>query len=183
LRQTTDITWGHGDRHVDNPVAVRAAILRALEVAPLDPGWNSGAVNVGGRWYIYRVHLSIGGNSRGDVFPMVTEPRQLSSRERRILERIFSQLPRGRDELRSQLHDAEVSTIDEEGSTRFLLHAGDPASSISDRVPVTGIYEDKDGVPIYLLLHVVAGKLRELEVYKADGSRIISRPDAEKLHF
>lgn len=114
---------------------------------------------------------------------MVRETRKLSRRERKILERILSQLPCGGDALRGQLNSAEVTTIDEDGSMRFLLHAGDPASGISDRVPATAIYDDKDGVPIYLLLHIVEGKLWELEIYKADGSPIIVRPEAEKLHF
>ena len=114
---------------------------------------------------------------------MVTETRKLSARERGVLERLLSELPRGGDELRSQLNNVEVCTIDEEGSVRFFVHNGAPADIISARVPVTGIYDDKDGVPIYLLLHVVEGKLWELEVYKADGSPMVSRPEAEKLHF
>ena len=114
---------------------------------------------------------------------MVTETRKLSTRERKILERMFSQLPGGSDDLRNQLKHAKVSTIDQDGSLRFLVNSVDRASGISDRVPVTAIFDDKDGVPIYFLLHIVDGKLSELEVYKADGSRIITRPESEKLYF
>ncbi len=114
---------------------------------------------------------------------MVTETRKLSARERKILERMFSQLSCGSDELRNQLKAAKVSTIDEEGSVRFSVDFADRVSCISERVPVTAIYDDKHGIPIYLLLHIVEGELWELEVYKADGSPIIKRPDAEKLSF
>jgi hypothetical protein len=114
---------------------------------------------------------------------MVTKTRQLSVREHKLLERMFSQLPCGADDLRRQLQHAEVSTIDEEGSIRFFVASPDRTNCITNRVPVTGIFDDDDGVPIYLLLHVGEGQLRELEVYKADGSRMITRPEPEKLYF
>jgi hypothetical protein len=114
---------------------------------------------------------------------MVTETRTLSTRERRILERMLSQLPSGGDALRDQLKFAKVSTIDQDGSIRFLVNSPKRASGISDRVPVTAIFDDTDGIPIYLLLHVVEGKLSELEVYKADGSQITARPESERLYF
>jgi hypothetical protein len=57
LRPANDITFGHGSRHVADPEAVEAAIRNALSAAPLLPGLNSGAVNVGGTWYIYRAFL------------------------------------------------------------------------------------------------------------------------------
>jgi hypothetical protein len=38
---------------------------------------------------------------------------------------------------------------------------------------------DGDGVPIYLLLHVVNGMVAELQIYKADGSPIQVMPLAE----
>jgi hypothetical protein len=50
-------------------------------------------------------------------------------------------------------------------------------------VPVTAIFDDADGIPIYLLLHVVERKLWELEIYKADGSKIMNRPTPKKLYF
>lgn len=43
---------------------------------------------------------------------------------------------------------------------------------VQQRVPVEAIAYDVDKVPIEVLLHVVDGKVRELEVIKADGSNI-----------
>ncbi len=57
LRPANEIIFGHGSRHVADPEAVEAAIRNALSVAPLLPGFNSGAVNAGGTWYIYRAFL------------------------------------------------------------------------------------------------------------------------------
>ena len=47
------------------------------------------------------------------------------------------------------------------------------------RVPVEGSGSDSDGVPIYVLVHVVDGLAVELEIYKADGSPILSMPPPE----
>lgn len=57
LRPVNEITFGHGSRHVANPEGVEGAIRNALSAAPLLPGFNSGTVNVGGTWYIYRAFL------------------------------------------------------------------------------------------------------------------------------
>jgi hypothetical protein len=133
--------------------------------------------------YLPGFSFGIGRNSRGNVFSMVTEIRKLSARERDILERMFSQLPDAGGDLSKQLKDVKVSVIDQDGSVRFLINSSERASCISDRVPVTAIFDDDDGVPIYLLLHIVDGRLSELEVYKADGSQIITRPEAAKLYF
>jgi hypothetical protein len=65
-----DITFGHGARHVDDPAAVEATIRDALSRALLSPGFNSGAVNVNGRWYQYRAYLLPGGGIHvGTYFP------------------------------------------------------------------------------------------------------------------
>jgi hypothetical protein len=109
--------------------------------------------------------------------------RNLTDYELQILERMLTQLPHGRDELREQLQSAKVSLIDENGSLRFHVTSPVVAAGIDQRVPVTAIFDDADGMPIYILLHVVEGRLWELEIYKADGSRILNRPIPERLYF
>jgi hypothetical protein len=52
-----------------------------------------------------------------------------------------------------------------------------------ERVPVTATFNDIDNIPIYLLLHIIEGKLAELEIYKGDGSNIIAQPAPEGLNF
>jgi hypothetical protein len=96
---------------------------------------------------------------------------------RRLLEPQFT----GRDELRQQLSGALVRTLDEEGSLEFQIASGPLADA--DSVVMNGAYNDVDGVPVELLLHVHAGKLAEFEIYKADGSAIRRRPDPGELEL
>jgi len=79
---------------------------------------------------------------------------------------------------------ARVIELDKEGSLQFMIDPSvDTLSNLVDRVPVTAIYDDADGVPVYLLLHLKDGKIFELEIYKADGSNIINKPSVERLYF
>jgi hypothetical protein len=115
---------------------------------------------------------------------MVIVMRDLTYDERRILERIFAQLPAAKVELKEQVRAAKVVGLDDEGSLRFVVPSSiSPSTKLADRVPVTAIFDDADGIPVYLLLHIHEGKLSELEIYKADGSKITSTPIAEKLYF
>jgi hypothetical protein len=78
----------------------------------------------------------------------------------------------------------KVIRLDEEGSLRFLVNSLISLSEkLTDRVPVTAIFDDADGIPVYILLHIQEGRLFELEICKADGSKIVSTPVAEKLYF
>ena len=95
-----------------------------------------------------------------------------------ILEKLLECQFRGRDELRQQLAFATVRPIDESGS--LALKVTSPILAETEhRVPVEAEYLDADGVPIWILLHVVNGLLNELEIIKADGSTMQNprRPD------
>jgi Domain of unknown function (DUF6984) len=109
--------------------------------------------------------------------------RNLTDDELQILERMLTQLAHGRDEVYEQLRSAKVTPIDKNGSLRFHVTSPVVAAGINQRVPVTAIFDDADGMPIYILLHVVEGKLWELEIYKADGSRILNPSIPERLYF
>lgn len=91
---------------------------------------------------------------------------------------LFSQCFAGRDELAVQAQSALVCPIDPVGSLEFRVTG--PLAEIVHRVPVDGRYldgaADPSGPAINILLHVVGGKLHELEVYKDDGSQIIVGP-------
>jgi hypothetical protein len=71
-----------------------------------------------------------------------------------------------------------VSRIDPQGSLLFLSEG--PVATVAQRVPVEGRYLDGSNDPfgpaVEILLHVIGGKLQELEVYKTDGSEIVSSP-------
>ncbi|WP_409564101.1 DUF6984 family protein [Methylobacterium sp. J-068] len=91
----------------------------------------------------------------------------------------------GRNELAAQARSALARRVDQEGSLRFQVDG--PPARVRGRVPVEGHYHDDGSGPgphrpaVNLLLHVVDGRLHELEVYKDDGSTILIQPFAVPL--
>ncbi|CUX39932.1 MULTISPECIES: DUF6984 family protein [Agrobacterium] len=73
-----------------------------------------------------------------------------------------------------------MSAIDAEGS--LLFRVSGPLANLQQRLPTEGYYFDAEGVDyrpaVNVLLHVVEGKLHELEVYKDDGSAIETSLDS-----
>jgi len=91
----------------------------------------------------------------------------------------------GNTALKLQLSGALVRPIDENGSLLFDVRS-ELLAPVKQRVPVEGWYPDVDTTPLVgpfvrILLHVVAGKLFELEIYKDDGSPIIKKPELDEL--
>ncbi len=84
----------------------------------------------------------------------------------------------GREELAAQADTALVQQIDPEGSLRFMV--GGPSAPVQTRIPVEGRYldgsDDPFGPAVNLLIHVVEGRLHELEIYKDDDSQIGTGP-------
>ena len=91
------------------------------------------------------------------------------------MERLLCEPFPGRDEIRAQVAVAEVRVIDADGSLRF--RGAGPAAVVSHPVPVTGRYLDGPGDAfsphVKLCLHVVEGRVHELDVYKDDGTTIV----------
>jgi hypothetical protein len=52
---------------------------------------------------------------------------------------------------------------------------------VRHRVPVEGQSSDPDGMPIHFLLHVVDGRLSEIEVFREDGRQIVNLPSATEI--
>jgi hypothetical protein len=100
-----------------------------------------------------------------------SESRLLTSHERAVVMALLAELFAGRDELVRQLDHVRAKPIDDEGSLALTATDGPPAPVLY-RVPVDGSMPDVDGVPICVLLHVDdAGYMKELEIYRADGSK------------
>jgi len=110
------------------------------------------------------------------------EYRRLTDAERTIGERLLSQDFPGRDELLVQWRQCRACTIDEDGGLAFMVDDS-AAAPVSCRIPVEARYVDRDGMEVSVLLHVVAGKLNELEIYRSDSKRIIDRLDISKLEI
>ncbi len=110
---------------------------------------------------------------------MESAPRRPTDYERRIIRRLIAALVPDSIELQAQLEALVVRPIDEDGSLKF---EGSPIPLKARwRVPVEGDALDSDGVTIHFLLHVVGGFATELEVYKDDGSRVLSQPNPETM--
>ena len=110
---------------------------------------------------------------------MESQWRPLEEHERAILERLLECEFPGQDELRQQAESVRAKLIDEYNdeynSLALSVHSPILAST-EFRVPVEAEYLDADGVPICILLHVVDGRLHELEIFKADGGTIKNPP-------
>lgn len=115
---------------------------------------------------------------------MKKEYRQLTNLERHILDRLLSREFPGRDKLGQQISSGLVRIINEYkdnwGSLEFNISSNVKAS-VTSRIPVQGILNDSDGVPIQIFLHVVNGKVDELEIVKADNSPLKSPIDPKKI--
>jgi hypothetical protein len=108
------------------------------------------------------------------------EFRNFTAFEQRIIDRLLEKSFPGRDEICEQMKKSFVKTIDEDKSLEFLVKTN-VKSRVKRRIPVEAEFQDADGVLVHILLHVVDGKVNELEIYKEDGSPIIEIPDPSKL--
>jgi hypothetical protein len=105
-----------------------------------------------------------------------------------LLRKLLEKSPQGYDELSRQLDGLLVKTIDKEGSLSLRVSPAAFPADVKDRIVAEGNYSDNEdssdeGPRVHLLLHVVHGRLDELEIYKDDGSPIKKPPHAESLLF
>lgn len=106
------------------------------------------------------------------------EPRSPAPDERQLLNRLLREPFAGCDELKIQLADVRIVARGKH-DTRTLVFApppaGSPRADTESRVPVDAMMSDDDGVNIEILLHVVDGYAKELEIYRVDGAPITRR--------
>lgn len=92
-----------------------------------------------------------------------------------IAELIAAEFP-GRTEVVNQLRQCVVRLIDEEGSLELRIPSHAVAAPVRRRIPTELYGPDADGVQVSVLLHVVDGICREIEIYKVDGTTIRQLP-------
>jgi hypothetical protein len=113
--------------------------------------------------------------------------RPLSDYERAVIQRLFEVDFPGREELKDQASHAEASLItgtgDNFGSVNIRT-SSDRIAVVENRVPVVGMTKDEEGGHIEILLHVIEGKLNELEFVRMDGAPMVGLPrlDIMQLH-
>lgn len=100
---------------------------------------------------------------------MDERPREMTAAERALFSRFLETPFLGSAAVAEQLRNSLVLPIDDNGSLDFLIQTG-PKAEVHNSVPVEAEAEDLDGTTIHMLLHVIDGKARGLEVYKEDSS-------------
>jgi hypothetical protein len=100
----------------------------------------------------------------------------MTERERSLIRKLLAPEFPGKDEISRQIEGAEVKTIDEDGSLKFLVNS-DITVGVKYRVCTECEYEDPDGITVHVLFHVVHGKAEELEFFREDNSPVQTWPD------
>lgn len=106
--------------------------------------------------------------------------RPLREDEQAIIDRLLSVEFQDRDLISKQVEQSMVRRIDENGSLEFKVLV-DLSANVQRRIPVEGQIPDADGTLIHILLHVVDHRVKELEIYKDDSSKVIRMPPADEL--
>ena len=108
--------------------------------------------------------------------------REMTQKERSLVARLLEFPFPGRDALAEHLRDSLVRPIGDNGGVDFQVRTGTRAG-VNDPIPVEGEAEDLDGTTIHVLLHVIDGTARDLEIYKNDSSRVIAMPEPSVLRL
>jgi hypothetical protein len=105
-------------------------------------------------------------------------PRDLTDAERAALTALLVDDVPDVATLRLQAASARVSGVCRCGcpSVTFAVDRALPRAQVGHRVPVDGYANDDAGHEVMLLLHVLAGYLHELEIYRADGGALPEPP-------
>ena len=90
-----------------------------------------------------------------------------------------------REILMSQINSSRAKDIDDIGSVKFLVSCDDRYAHVTGPL-ITAQQEDVDTVPgrgpyINFLLFLCDGVIDQLEIYKDDGSQILTDFDPEKF--
>jgi hypothetical protein len=113
--------------------------------------------------------------------------RPLSDYEQAVITRLFEVEFPGREELKDQVSHAEASLIPATGDNYGSINirtSSDRRAVVENRVPVISMTKDEGGAHVEILLHVIDGKINELEFVRMDGAPMVGLPrlDLMQLH-
>jgi hypothetical protein len=129
------------------------------------------------RWQLATARIGLG------ILKMEPEFRQLSDRERGLLEKLLEVSFPGRDELRTQLSSVTAKQIEEDGTLELRCDSGLP-SPRKQTLAWEGMWKDADGGDGTVMLHVGQnGFMNMLEIIKYGFTSIINPPCARDLLF
>ena len=107
-------------------------------------------------------------NSRGQ--DVETAFRPLSDTERDVLSQLLNHDFPGSAALREQMAHLLARRIDADGSLAFEPVGDACAAQVGRRIPVEAELKDLDGATVHVLLHVLNGRMNELEIYREDSA-------------
>jgi Domain of unknown function (DUF6984) len=110
--------------------------------------------------------------------PEKSDFREASLEERLLLQGLLEVDFAGKREVAAQLNASRVRTLDPEGSLELDPGTHFEKAPVDKRIPVEAEGIDEDGITIHVLLHVVDGVVKELEIYKDNGSPIRRLPNS-----
>jgi len=108
--------------------------------------------------------------------------RELRRNERELLNALLAQEFPGHNALSGQLASARARTIVDNPSLDLQVKGG-LAADVERRIPIEAEVEDADGVSVHILLHVVDGFMKELEIYREDSRPLMRPVDLSRLRF
>jgi hypothetical protein len=110
-----------------------------------------------------------------------SEFRELSTREKELLQKLLDAAIEGRDELRTQLNYVKAKQIEDDGT--LLLECSGGTGAPGKYAPVAeGVCKDADAGDIAVILHLgKGGFMSMLEIVKYGGQPIINPPSAQNL--
>ena len=100
--------------------------------------------------------------------------------ERAILDRLLEVAFPGRDEIREQLESAQVWSLGMNGGLA-IAPTSPVVATVINRIPVEAEGVDDDLAPIHILLHVVDGRVSDLEIFREDGGPVRKVPVPAEL--
>jgi hypothetical protein len=108
--------------------------------------------------------------------------RDLKLCEKEVIQRLLAPEFPGVQELRAQLQVLKAKEIDDDGGLE-LVTTEESRAPVKWRVPTEAECADSDGGRIHILLHVVDGRMCELELYREDAKRVLRFPCASDLEL
>jgi hypothetical protein len=108
------------------------------------------------------------------------EFREPTDAERSIFDRLLGEQFPGQVELYAQLQSLAVRETGGRGSLE-LRTASSVVARVRHSVPTEGECRDADGMKVHVLLHVIHGKMVELEIFREDLAPLIRPPRGPDL--
>jgi len=100
-----------------------------------------------------------------------------------VLAKLLSVEFPGRSALLIQAARANGRRIDRNGSLALTPAPDSPVAEVTRRIPVEAEVDDRDGVVVHILLHVLDGYLNELEIYREDSALLQREPEPKNLRL